>query len=516
MLPLGMSQETLDALKAIRARGGNTAYKDINTGLGYQWYDLQPLVDRTFPQITPLISEVPRLQGDGGSSTNWKEIYKINAANLSPGVSERNRNATVQTLLRNHFAPYAELGFEDFVTWKSELEAGKLTPEVKAVAVEDLFYASRQAEEVVLLWGNTGLTSGGNGVALGTAPTPVAALVAGGSLTAQSTTIWVAALTPEGFSNSTVAGGVGASITRQNVGGTTDTYGGGSSNISAASNAVTTTGGNLSVSGTVAVVPGAVAYAWFIGLTSGGTATARLAAITTINSVIITANPAVTVPLSGYTVLASGCSQDNSGNALVFDGMMTQTIAGYLSGSAAVWNAQATGTAGTGTGLTYDGAGGIVEIEADFLQFWNASRLIPDEILVSGQELKNILQLIINGGGASLYRLNLDGNAQRNGVSAGSLIRSYLGKFAMGGGHEVMITLHPNMPAGTILYRTKQLPYRIQNMRNTFNVRTLQEWRQIDWPIVQRSWDYGVYVTETAEMHFSPGFGVRTNIANIG
>src|SRR5580658_575827 len=168
MLPLGVTSETLEALKSLRARGG-VAYKDINTGLGYQWYDLQSLVDRTFPQITPLISEVPRMQGDGGNSTNWKEVYAINAGNLSPGVSERNRNATVQTLLRQHFAPYAELGFEDFVTWKSELEAGKLTPEVKALAVEDLFYASRQAEEKVLLWGNTGLTSGGNGVPLGTA-----------------------------------------------------------------------------------------------------------------------------------------------------------------------------------------------------------------------------------------------------------------------------------------------------------------------------------------------------------
>jgi hypothetical protein len=513
-LPLGMTAETLEALKSIRARGG-VAYKDITTGLGYQWYDLQPLVDRTFPQITPLISEIPRLAGDGGSSTNWKEIYAINAGNLSPGVSERNRNATVQTQLRNHFAPYAELGYEDFVTWKSELEAGKLTPEVKAVAVEDLFYASRQAEEKVVLWGNTGLVSGGNGVTFGTAPTPVAALVAGGSLTAQSTSLWVAALTPEGYFNSTVAGGVPTSITRNNVGGSTDTYGGGSSQISAASNAVTTAGGNLSVSGTVAVVPGAVAYAWFIGLTSGGAATARLAAITTINSVVITANPAVTTPTAGYTVLASGCSADNTGNQLEFDGMMTQTVAGYLAGSSAVFQSQATGTPGTGTGLTYDGAGGIVEIEADFLQFWNSSRLIPDDIMVSGQELKNITNKIFAGGGAPLYRINLDGNANRDAVRAGNLIRQYLGKFAMGGGHEVTISLHPNMPPGTILYRTRNLPYRIQNMRNTFNIRTLQEWRQIDWPIVQRSWDYGVYVTETAEMHASFSFGLRTNIANI-
>lgn len=508
MLPLGMTQETLEALKAIRARGG-TAYKDVNTGLGYQWYDLQPLVDRTFANITPLISEVPRMSGDGGDSTHWKEVYQINAGNLSPGVSERNRNATVQTLLRNHFAPYAELGFEDFVTWKSELEAGRLTPEVKAVAVEDLFYASRQAEERVLLWGNTGLTSGGNGLPLATAPTPVATLVAGGSLTAQATAVWVAALTPEGFFNSSVAGGIPTLITRNNVGGTTDTYGGGSSQISATSNVVTTTGGNLSVSAHVAVVKGAAGYAWFIG-PSGSAATARLAAITTINSVLITANPAVTTPGAGFTVLASGASQDNSGNGLIFDGMLTQTLAGN-----GLYAFQATGTDGTGTGLTYDGAGGIVEIETDFQAFWDTSRLIPDEIIVAGQELKNITNKIFAGGGAPLYRLNLDGNNANRGGVGGNLIRQYLGKFAMGGGHEVTITLHPNMPAGTILYRTKQLPYRIQNMRNTFNVRTLQEWRQIDWPIVQRSWDYGVYVTETAEMHASFAFGARTNIANV-
>lgn len=503
MLPLGMSQETLEALKAIRARGGRTAYKDINTGLGYQWYDLQPLVDRTFAQITPLITDVPRLSGDGGDSTHWKEIYAINANNLSPGVSERNRNATIVTQLRNHFAPYAELGFEDFVTWKSELEAGKLTPEVKAVAVEDLFYASRQAEEKVLLWGNTGLTSGGNGLPLATAPTPVATLVAGGALTAQATSVWVAALTPEGFFNSSVLGGVPALITRNNVGGTTDTYGGGSSQISAASNSVTTAGGNLAVSAHCAVVKGAVAYAWFIGLTGSGAGAAKLAAITTINSVLITANPA-------GAQFAASLSADNSGNGLIFDGLLTQTLAG-----SGLFASQATGVDGTGTGLTYDGAGGIVEIETDFQAFWDTSKLIPDEIIVAGQELKNITNKIFAGGGAPLYRLNLDGNSKRDGVVAGNLIRQYLGKFAMGGGHEVTITLHPNMPAGTILYRTKQLPYRIQNMRNTFNVRTLQEWRQIDWPIVQRSWDYGVYVTETAEMHASFAFGARSNIANV-
>jgi hypothetical protein len=493
----GITQETLDALKAIRARGGNVAYKDINTGLGYQWFDLQPLVDRTFANITPLIAETPRLQGEGGNATNWKEVYAINANQLSPGVSERNRNATIVTQLRSHVAPYAELGFEDFVTWLSELEAGKLTPEVKAMAVEDLFYASRQAEEKVLLWGNTGVTSGGNGLPLGTPGTPVATLVAGGAMTAQATSVYVVALTPEGFFSSSVAGGVPALVTRTNVDGTTDTYGGGSSNRSLISNSVTTAGGNLSVSAHVAPVKGAVAYAWYVGLTSGTTA-AKLAAITTINSVLLTADPAGTQAVSAI-------ASDHSGNALIFDGLLTQTLAGN-----GLYATQPTGTDGTGTPLTADGFGGITEIETDLRSFWDTSRLMPDDILVSAQELSNITNKILNSGA---WRFTMDGESMR-GPSGGNLVRAYQGRFAMDGGKRITFTLHPNMPAGTIIYRTKQLPYRVQNMRYTFNVRTLQEWRQIDWPITRRSWDYGVYVTETAEMHASFAYGVRTNIAN--
>jgi hypothetical protein len=131
-------------------------------------------------------------------------------------------------------------------------------------------------------------------------------------------------------------------------------------------------------------------------------------------------------------------------------------------------------------------------------------------MLVSAQELKNITTKIVSSGA---FRYNADAGSDRN-LTGGNLMRQYYGKFAMGGGKPIALTLHPNMPAGTIIYRTKQLPYRVQNMRYTFNVRTLQEWRQVDWPIVHRSWDYGVYVTETAEMHASFAYGVRTNIAN--
>lgn len=502
----GITQETLNALKAMRAAGGN-AYKDITTALGYISYDLQSVVDRTFPQITPLRNEVPRVKGKGGNSTHWKEVYAINANHLSLGVSERNRNATVTTSLRDHFAKYAELGFEDFVSWKTDQEAAELTPEVKSMAVENLLYAALQGEEKILLWGNTGVgpsgsfpaQGGGNGIALGIAPTPFATLVAGGAMTAQATAVFVVALTPEGLFNSSIAGGVPLAITRNNVDGTSDTYGGGSSQHSAVSNTVTTAGGNLSVSAHCAVVKGAAGYAWYVGLVGSGAAGALLAAITTINSVLLTADPA-------GTQAASAAAADNSGNGLIFDGYLSQTLSGN-----GVYASQVTGTDGVGTPLTADGSGGITEIETDLRSFWDTSRLMPDDILVSAQEMTNITKKI-SGSGA--YRINANAADEKGNLSGGSLVRSYLGKFAMGGGKPVTITLHPDMPAGTMFYRTKKLPYRVQGLANLAQIRTQQEWRQVDWPMVHRSWDYGIYSNETFEMHFSPAFGVRNNIAN--
>ena len=80
-----------------------------------------------------------------------------------------------------------------------------------------------------------------------------------------------------------------------------------------------------------------------------------LGAITTINSVLITAAAA------GTQTAASLPAADNSQNNLVFDGLLTQI---QLPGSNAYIATMPTGTPGTGTPLTADGAGGVVEIDA--------------------------------------------------------------------------------------------------------------------------------------------------------
>lgn len=500
---LGMTKETLDALKSLQLAPGDLAMKAFTTGLGYVWYNLDPVVKSLFPVITPLRNSIPRKDAGGGTAVHWKAVTGINTQGLSIGVSEGNRNAATTTQLQDYTVPFAELGLEDYVTFKSERAAQNLTPEIKAEAVKNLLWAVMIGEERIILGGNSGAL-----LPLGTVGTVTAAAVAGGSMTAQAWKVFCVALTPEGQRNSSVLGGVPILQTRVNMDGSQDQYGGGSSQVSAAAS-VTTSGGNLSIGASTPTIKGAAAYAWFFGTLTNGT-DAILGQITSINSVLQTVNTAAgTAAPTGYTVLASGCSSDQSGNDLIFDGIPALSLS-----SNGLYVSQATGTNGTGTTLTADNAGGIAEIEADLEYYWDNFRMMPNRIIVNAQEMKNINNKIIAGGTTPLYRINLNGDEEKGQISAGSLVRDYLGKFAMQGGVPVKIQLHPDQPRGQILYVTDQLPYPTSNVSDPLEMAVLEEYRQIDWPITKRRWEYGVYMQQALKCLAPFAFGVRDNIAN--
>jgi hypothetical protein len=311
--------------------------------------------------------------------------------------------------------------------------------------------------------------------------------------------VYVVALTAEGYANASIAGGVQKIISRTNADSTVETYGGGSSNVSAASNGVTTAGGNLSVSASTPVVKGAAAYAWYIGTSA---ATAALAAITTINSVLITA------PAAG-TQMANTIIADNSVNALIFDGLTTLCC----KGNAGYFYSMPTGTNGTGTGLTgLNGA--IVEFEAALKSFWDNSRLSPDTIWLSAQEVKNLPAKLIVSGGTPIVRLNLDPKTDMVDLTAGITIGWYLNRYSMGSNTRIKLRLHPNMPAGTILFTTSSLPYKLSGVGNVMQIKERSSYQMIEWALKTRQYEYGVYVNEVLQ-HYAPfSLGMIVNVAD--
>ena len=474
----------------------NAIAKSITQATGLVAYDLQAPALSLFPVITPLRNRIPRVKANGGTATNWRSITGINTGHTSAGVSEGNRGAIVTTGTQNNVAMYKGLGLEDNVTFEADY-AAETFEDVKALAVRNLLSAVMIAEEKKIIGGNSGSLC-----QLGTTPTP--ALVASGSgssLTGTAYTVQCIALTHAGYLNSSVvptasnpSGGVQAVVTKTNADGSTDTFGGGSAQISAATTITPAAGNNITA--TAAAVKGAVAYGWYWG--TGGTA--YLGSITTTNQVVISA------AATGTQTAASMPGADNSGDALSFDGLISQICATTsTSGSYyAALNAGAT--------LTSNGAAGVVEINTALSSFWNNYNLSPDLMLVNSQELQNLTTKVLGSGGASLFRFNQNGAGGT--IRGNEVIGSYLNPFTMSGGAEIEIALHPNVPPGTILFMSRSIPYPLSNVPNVLQMKVRQEYYQLEWTKRSRRYEYGVYCDEVLQNYFPPAFGMITNITN--
>ncbi len=457
--------------------------KSITLASGLVAYDLQPRALQLYPVITPLRNKMPRVPGTG-TAAHWNAITGINATGIALGLSEGRRGGVLWTSTKSYMAAYKSFGFEDNVTFEADLAAQGFD-DAKAIAIDGLLRSVMIAEENMIIGGNTS-------VALGTTPTP--SLVASGSgtaLTASALTVQAVALTHRAYANASLATGVPTGVTRTNADGSTDTYGGGSAQVSPA--ATLTPQAGQSVTATVQPVQGAVGYAWYWG--TGGTA--MLGALTSTNQVVISAAATGGQP-------ASACSADNSTNALAFDGIISQICA---PGSGSYYNALAAGQT-----LTSDGAAGIVQINAALEAFWDNYRLSPDLMLVNSQELKNISRLVLSNGGAPIFRFNMDGGG--GSITADAVVGNYLNPFTMSGGASIDIMLHPNVPAGTILFISRSIPYPLSNVGNVLQMKVRRDYYQIEWPLRTRMYEYGVYFDGVLQNYFPPAFGMITNITS--
>ncbi|AEV24616.1 hypothetical protein Dsui_0196 [Azospira oryzae PS] len=501
------TEETLALLKVAQSSPDDIIKSFVQPGsatTGLQAYNLEAPSKKLYPVLTPLRNSIARIGGGFASQANWKAITNINVGNVRAGVAEGKRGGVITHSQSEYFAAFRGFGLENNVTFEANY-ASKNFEDVKALAVATTLEATMVQEERLILGGNTS-------VSMGTTPTPtVSNAGTGGTFTAATWSVICVALGLQayldtvGVNNGSIGqyfdpttAQVPGQITRTNADGTTDTFGGGSAQKSAS--ATTTTSGSTSViNASVTPVAGAVGYAWYVGAAGSE----RLAAVTSINSVVLTA------PANGGAQLASAlAASDNSTSALDFDGLMYQA---WKSGSNAYIATQATGTVGAGTPLTSDGAGGIVEFEQAFVYFYNRYRLSPTKIYVSAQELINITKKVIGNGGAPLLKLNANINSQTNAIAAGVVVGSYWNKVT---GQEVPLVVHPNMPAGTIFFYTEKLPYPLSNVSNVAQMLMRQDYYQLEWPLRTRKYEYGVYADGVLQ-HYAPfSMGILTNIAN--
>ena len=151
-----------------------------------------------------------------------------------------------------------------------------------------------------------------------------------------------------------------------------------------------------------------------------------------------------------------------------------------------------------------------------FQTMWNNFELSPTVLYVNVQELKNITDKVLSNASAPLlrYEASADGNAYD--LAAAGAVSFYFNPFALNGGLRIPIRIHPRVPPGTIIGWAENLPiqYQSSEVPNVAEVKTRQDYYQIDWPVVTRQRQVGVYAEEVLAVYAPFAMGVITNIGN--
>lgn len=488
-------------------RNGNLLNKAaVSTTSGLVWYDLQAPARLLVPFITPIRNKLSRKHRTGGTSTRWKVIQSITdgAYTRQGWTPEGARSAQLGYAAVDKLASYQTIGAEDAITFEEESAAEGLE-DANSRATFILLEQMMLKEEMALLAGNFSL-------ALGTPGTPtLSAAGTGATLPALTYSVIVVALTTEGYSLSAAPAGVATQKTVTGPDGKTYTINGGSSNKSAAATQAITLGQILSCS--TPVVNGATGYAWY----TGAAGSEKLEKITTINSVTFSA------PLLGTGQAATAVTADHSANngalaggtVSAFDGIMTTA---YVAGAAAsaIVTALPTGVAGVGTVLTASGKGTVNEIDNILLAMWNLYRCSPQIMWVNAQEMNNITTKCLTGPSSSpLLHINTTPAGVAN-LTAGAYIDFYFNPYATNGGTKIPVMIHPDVPAGTIVFQATELPgyYKNAETPTIAEVICRRDYYRIDWPLVTRERQYGVYAEETLAIYAPFGLAILTNIGN--
>jgi hypothetical protein len=472
------------------------------TGLNY--YNLEPVAKRLYNAYTPFRNKTPRTKGMG-SAANWRSLSSIDTNRIPMGVPDGFRGAELAHTVTEFTAKYVKIGSESATTFLAQLVAEGFD-DVRALQALAGLRATQIREEQYLL---TGLGTYG----LGTTPTvtAVTSTTAGSLSTSTTYHVRCVALSAEGLRLSiapaSLGGALATQLTMTEAGPRARTYtvNGGAAQVSA--DATGATGANTSLDCTVTAVPGAAAYAWFIGSTAtNGT----LAKITTINVANLGSVPTI------YSVLPTGYAgdvgtnfgADHSRNSLVFDGVLSIAAA---SGSGATIQSL------DGAVLTGDGAGGITEFDDLLYSMAVNYKVDVEDIWCNYEQVPGIAARIMSGGsGPQLFHIMVPEGAAQGTITGGVTVKAYNNKFALDPARgTVRINIHPDVPAGTIMFTSQALPpvsFPDANIPGIFQVEALEEYVQREWPLTTEQYESGVYVTEVLKNYASFAIGVIQNV----
>jgi len=455
---LGKMGLSADVVKEITLSGvGNWTLSD-----GPWLYDLEAPALRTFPVLTPIINKMPRDKGTG-TSARFRRIDGMTGSNTGGVANARisfgesvstsfrglslNRPAKVSygTSIAN--IPYALWGFSDDLTWTAQF-AGREFEDLRALITRNLIYGHKMGEEH--------LTLGGRITALATpaAPTCTQRLPASGE--------------------AAISGSLG------NVYVKTTALGHYGESIQSAATTVALTGGNvIDVTVVNAFSAGAHGFRVYASTAAGadpGDASrfrqswqaGPAQGLDYSGGNVFTISGALT---TAGTDTSNNHTADTSGSATDFDGLMTQTAA----------------NGGVSTRLNGNLTLDAINKQLFFPLFQNFGG-DPDEIFVNALESIRITDLVLGAAGTP-YRVQVSADNPGD-IIGGYRVSRLMNKVT---GKLVDVTVHRYMEQGNLLALAWSVPFPAEGIQVPWKLRMVQDMLEVDWPVIQMSYDVSTY-----------------------
>ena len=456
-------------------------------GTGLVPYDLEAPAKLLTPRPTPLRNSLPRVKAQG-ASRRFKVISGFTGTGtgigtLQPGFGESTTNTGPGGLafIRPPYIsyagydvtlPYVSWGLSDSVSWQAEFQ-GQGFQDIRSLSNTALLYATMLMEERLMLYGR-GSQSGYAG-ALGTPSSVTASAVA-------------ASVNPAGTSFASaasvyylVAADAGDLL------GTTGAYHQGPATTLGSASVVVASGQAAQITiGTD--VPGALGYNLFAASTAAGPF--FYAGRTGSNVGYISSFSS-----SGASI-ASGAA-DTSTSSTNFDGLLTNTAAsgGYVSRLNSTWSTTTPGT----------------ELQACFSSLFDSVKADPDEAWFNGHDRNQLANALLSGNSVNNYGVRIVEPTNSNGVTIGAIVQGIVNQIT---GKEVDFNVHPWLPQGNCLVRSRTLPVPDSNVTDTSVMAMVQDYAAIQWPTTQFTYDASTIEIGTMA-HYAPGWngiiqGIKT------
>ena len=252
--------------------------------------------------------------------------------------------------------------------------------------------------------------------------------------------------------------------------------------------------------------------------------------MTNQNTVLVTTNP---IGGGNATITGAGILTTNfSANTLVPDGLWIQALgllSAYVNPSSITTNAYFTGTSTqieqtgspfvgnylslNGANFTTNGASGLTELDNWLQAAFDFYKFSPHVLFVGSAVMQNINNIILNAAGTPLVRFTADmtSERQKGSIVGNAVVTNYVNPF-FDAGMGLNIVVHPYLPPCKVLGYTKQLPYQLSNVSVLAQIKARRDYYAQEWPLIKRSYQYGVYSEQLLECYFPPGFQMIDNV----